>query len=74
MGTYHHSNDEINRWYVLDQMLFSSSFLYGKSDCLKLDMSALDYHRAWHDNGDCLDTSFVKNFDHYPIFGKIYHG
>lgn len=74
IGTYRHQYDEMNRWYVLDQMLFSSSFLYGNDDCLKLDMEALDFLRVWQDDGSCTDDLFAKNFDHYPIFSKVHHG
>lgn len=73
IGTYHHSSAELNRWYVLDQMLFSSSFLYGNNDCLKLDMKSLDFHKIWEDDGSCSDSDFSKNFDHYPIFSKVFY-
>lgn len=72
IGTYHHSSAELSRWYVLDQMLFSSSFLYGDDNCLKLEMSSLDFHKIWKDDGSCDDSIFSKNFDHYPIFSKVF--
>lgn len=74
IGTYYHPSGELNRWYVLDQMIFSSSFLYGGDDCLKLDMDNLDFHKVWQSDGSCIDSTFSKNFDHYPIFCKVHNG
>lgn len=73
LGTYHYKSGTSNRWFVFDQMLFSSSFIYGDNDCLKLDMSSLDFHRILSDDNQCLDQHFFNTFDHYPIFCRIYH-
>jgi len=74
IGTYHYKHAPSNRWYVFDQMLFSSSFLYGKEDCFKLDIGSLDFHKALEDDNNCVDEVFFKNFDHYPIFCRVSHG
>jgi len=74
IGTYHYKSASSNRWYVFDQMLFSSSFLYGKEDCFKLDISSLDFQKALEDDNNCVDAVFFKNFDHYPIFCRVSHG
>lgn len=74
IGTYHYKSASSNRWYVFDQMLFSSSFLYGKEDCFKLDIGSLDFHKALEDDNNCVDEVFFKNFDHYPIFCRVSHG
>ncbi|MTE59648.1 endonuclease/exonuclease/phosphatase family protein, partial [Klebsiella pneumoniae] len=73
LGTYHYKSGASNRWFVFDQMLFSSSFIYGGKDCLKLDMNSLDFHRILSDDNQCLDQRFFNTFDHYPIFCRIYH-
>ncbi|MDI2684006.1 endonuclease/exonuclease/phosphatase family protein [Klebsiella pneumoniae] len=74
IGTYHYRQGSSNRWYVFDQMLFSSSFLYGKEECFKLDVTSLDFHKILEDDNNCIDNVFFKCFDHYPIFCRIYHG
>ncbi|EBL8293681.1 endonuclease [Salmonella enterica] len=73
LGTYHYKTGSSNRWFVFDQMLFSSSFIYGNADCLKLDMNSLDFHRILSDDNQCLDQKFFNTFDHYPIFCRIHH-
>ena len=73
LGTYYYNSASINRWYVFDQMIFSSSFLYGKEDCFKLDLEQLDFYRVLNDDNHCLDDIFFKKFDHYPIFCRIFH-
>lgn len=73
IGTYHYKSASSDRWYVFDQMLFSSSFLYGKEDCFKLDIGSLDFHKALEDDNNCIDKVFFKNFDHYPIFCRVAH-
>lgn len=74
IGTYHYKSGASNRWYVFDQMLFSSSFLYGRGDCFKLDIGSLDFHKALEDDNNCVDEVFFKTFDHYPIFCRVSHG
>lgn len=71
IGTYHHKSAASNRWYVLDQMMFSSSFLYGGEGCLKLDFEHLDFHKILNEENDCLDDVFFENFDHCPIFCRV---
>ncbi|MBA5198945.1 endonuclease/exonuclease/phosphatase family protein [Pectobacterium aroidearum] len=73
IGTYHHKSGASNRWYVFDQMLFSSSFIAGNNDCLKLDIDSLDFHRILSEDNGCLDDDFYRTFDHYPIFCRIHH-
>lgn len=73
IGTYHFKSGSTNRWYVFDQMLFSSSFLFGGDNCLRLDMNSLDFHRIMSEDNLCLDQRFFKSFDHYPIFCRIHH-
>ncbi|WP_445923688.1 endonuclease/exonuclease/phosphatase family protein, partial [Klebsiella pneumoniae] len=63
LGTYHYKSGASNRWFVFDQMLFSSSFIYGGKDCLKLDMNSLDFHRILSDDNQCLDQRFFNTFD-----------
>lgn len=73
IGTYYYKFAPSNRWHVFDQMIFSSSFLYGKDDCFKLDVDKLDFHKILKDDNECLDKVFFENFDHYPIFCRILH-
>lgn len=73
LGTYYYNSASINRWYVFDQMIFSSSFLYGKEGCFKLDLEQLDFYRILNDANHCLDDIFFKKFDHYPIFCRVSH-
>lgn len=73
IGTYHFKAGTANRWFVFDQILFSSSFLVGKADCFTLDIDSLDFHRILGDDNICLDRNFYNTFDHYPIFCRIYH-
>lgn len=73
LGTYLHKRDAIQRWHVIDQVIFSSSFLYGGKDCLKIDLDTLDSHRILDDDNICSDEQFNDNFDHYPIFFKVSH-
>lgn len=72
-GTYFHKGGESQRWHVIDQAIFSSSFIYGGSDCLKINLETLDAHRIFDEDNICLDKIFKKNFDHYPIFFKVSH-
>jgi len=73
IGTYHYRSAPSNRWHVFDQTIFSSSFLYGKDDCFKLDMNSLDFHKVLEDDNSYVDEVFFKNFDHYPIFCRVSH-
>lgn len=73
LGTYHYKSGSTNRWFVFDQILFSSSFLFGTDSCLQLDMNSLDFYRIMGDDNTCLDRRFFETFDHYPIFCRIYH-
>ncbi len=73
LGTYYYNSASMSRWYVFDQMIFSSSFLYGKEDCFKLDLEQIDFYRILNDDNHCLDDIFFKKFDHYPIFCRISH-
>ncbi|MDF7758926.1 endonuclease/exonuclease/phosphatase family protein [Kosakonia cowanii] len=68
LGTYHYKSGSTNRWFVFDQILFSSSFLFGTDSCLQLDMNSLDFYRIMGDDNTCLDRRFFETFDHYPIF------
>lgn len=72
-GTYFHKGGETQRWHVIDQVMFSSSFIYGDENCLKINLETLDAHRVLDENNICLDEIFKKNFDHYPIFFKVSH-
>ncbi|MFN2993980.1 endonuclease/exonuclease/phosphatase family protein [Serratia plymuthica] len=74
IGTYHYKSASSNRWYVFDQIIFSSSFLYGNHSCLKLDINSLDFQKVLEDDNKCLDDRFFKTFDHYPIFCRVSHG
>lgn len=73
LGTYLHKQANQQRWYVLDQVIFSSSFIYGGSDCLKVQLDTLDSHKILDDENRCLDSEFKENFDHYPLFFKVHH-
>jgi len=73
VGTYYYKSPQANRWFVLDQMMFSSSFLYGDKPCIKLDKTSFDYHNIISDDNIISDHVFFKNFDHYPIFCRLSH-
>jgi hypothetical protein len=69
IGTYFHSSPSLNRWYVFDQMLFSSTFVSTESTGIKLDIDSIDCHRTINDsNNKIIDNIYLNNFDHYPIF------
>lgn len=72
IGTYHYHSPKENRWYVLDQMIFSSSFLLGSGNKLKLDPTSFDFHNIMSDDENTIsDNRFFKTFDHYPIFCRL---
>ncbi|MNC01594.1 Endonuclease/Exonuclease/phosphatase family protein [compost metagenome] len=74
IGTYHYHSPKENRWYVLDQMIFSSSFLLPSSNKLKLDPTSFDFHNIMSDDENTIsDDRFFKTFDHYPIFCRLSH-
>jgi len=72
IGTYHYHSPKDNRWFVLDQMMFSSSFLLSKENKLKLNPSSFDFHNIISDDkNEISDMLFFKTFDHYPIFCRL---
>lgn len=73
IGTYYYKSAKSNRWFVLDQMLFSSSFLYGSETCLRLDKKSFDFHNIISDDNIVSDMVFFQKFDHYPIFCELSH-
>ncbi|TBL75832.1 endonuclease/exonuclease/phosphatase family protein [Obesumbacterium proteus] len=74
VGTYHFRSPKDNRWFVLDQMMFSSSFLLSTGDKLKLHPTSFDFHNIISDDENrVLDDTFFKTFDHYPIFCRLSH-
>lgn len=74
IGTYHYKKGKnSNRWYVFDQMLFSSSFLFGGDDKLKLNYDSLGVHKILNEDNTIADSDFLDNFDHSPIFCEVSH-
>ncbi|KAB0584458.1 endonuclease/exonuclease/phosphatase family protein [Edwardsiella anguillarum] len=73
LGTYHLKTGKSERWHVIDQMIFSSSFIHGAKDTLKLDINSFDLQRALANDNKYLDEVLFSNFDHFPIFCKVYH-
>ncbi|HHS9850202.1 MULTISPECIES: endonuclease/exonuclease/phosphatase family protein [Klebsiella pneumoniae complex] len=74
IGTYHYQSAKDNRWYVLDQMMFSSSFLSCEGNKLKLHPKSFDFHNIMSDDENIVsDDTFFKTFDHYPIFCRLSH-
>ena len=74
IGTYHYTTPKENRWYVLDQMMFSSSFLSQNGNKLKLQPKSFDFHNIMSDDENIImDNIFFKTFDHYPIFCRLSH-
>ncbi|WP_174868600.1 endonuclease/exonuclease/phosphatase family protein [Pectobacterium polaris] len=74
IGTYHYRSPKDNRWYVLDQMMFSSSFLSSEKEKLKLHPASFDCHNIISDcENKISDDVFFNTFDHYPIFCRLSH-
>jgi len=73
LGTYHFHSARDNRWYVFDQMMFSSSSLSSDEKKLKLHPDSFDFHRIISDDNVVSDERFFKTFDHYPIFCRLSH-
>ncbi|HEJ7946993.1 TPA: endonuclease/exonuclease/phosphatase family protein [Serratia liquefaciens] len=73
IGTYYYGSSKLDRWYVFDQMLFSSSFLSGKPNQLRLDLTSFECHSIFDKHGKNIDTNFLSSFDHFPIFGRLYY-
>ncbi|MEB6390938.1 endonuclease/exonuclease/phosphatase family protein [Kluyvera ascorbata] len=74
IGTYHYTSAKDNRWYVLDQMIFSSSFLSEDKNKLKLQPASFDFHNIMSDDTNTVsDDVFFRTFDHYPIFCRLSH-
>lgn len=69
IGTYYYSSPSANRWYVFDQMIFSSSFVTKNDDSLKLIIDSADCHKVIGDIDNAVsDMVYLDNFDHLPIF------
>ena len=75
LGTYFYKSSKIDRWFVFDQMMFSSVFLVpnAKSNTLKLDLSSFSCHSIFDRDGVIVDNLFHKSFDHSPIYGRLYY-
>lgn len=74
IGTYHYRSPKDNRWFVLDQMMFSSSFLSSDNNKLKLHPTSFDFHNIMSDDENKVsDNIFFETFDHYPIFCRLSH-
>lgn len=74
IGTYHYKKSQgSNRWYVFDQMIFSSSFLFGGQNKLKLNYDSLDLYKTLNEDNTVADSEFLENFDHSPIFCEVSH-
>ncbi|EPK0088801.1 TPA: endonuclease/exonuclease/phosphatase family protein, partial [Klebsiella pneumoniae] len=54
IGTYHYTTPKENRWYVLDQMMFSSSFLSQNGNKLKLQPKSFDFHNIMSDDENII--------------------
>ncbi|UCQ19561.1 endonuclease/exonuclease/phosphatase family protein (plasmid) [Edwardsiella tarda] len=75
IGTYHYKNTSgSDRWFVFDQMIFSSSFICDEEDLLKLNFGKSSTYRIFNSDNTVADSIFLENFDHSPIFCEVYHG
>lgn len=75
IGTYFFKSPKIDRWFVFDQMMFSSSFLRGKGQDsnLMVDLESFCCHPITDNEGVILDKPFHNSFDHSPIFGRLHY-
>lgn len=74
IGTYYYSAPSANRWYVFDQMIFSSSFVTQNKDNLKLILNSTDCHKVINDIDNAVsDVVYLDNFDHLPIFCGLHY-
>jgi hypothetical protein len=65
-GSYFYRKESLNRWYTVDQMMFSSSFLSSREWYLD------DRHCGiWRDNPLDLKTLCAYGFDHFPVISAV---
>lgn len=70
-GTYYHRVNKKDRWYVFDQLLFSYSLLSDNINEIKFDSNSIQTHFVFNNNDKVIDSRFIRNFDHFPIFGRL---
>lgn len=70
-GTYLFKSPKIDRWFVFDQMMFSSSFLYPAENRLRLDLCSFESHTIHNKEDLTIDKDMAAHFDHFPIFARL---
>lgn len=74
-GSYYLEHGKYDRWFAFDQMMFSSSFIVDNNEdfALRLDLDSFKYYSVFDCNTMTMNTKFMANFDHTPIFGGLYY-
>ncbi|AIR59935.1 hypothetical protein LH23_04480 [Cedecea neteri] len=70
-GSYYHKNNDIDKWFTYDQMMFSSSFLNDKIGTWRLDIKSSHFHSDSISKNE-IGFDFLSFFDHVPIYSKIH--
>lgn len=68
-GSYYHKNNDTDKWFTFDQMMFSSAFVKNKIGW-SLERNSSCFHVDNISEKD-IGFDFLNFFDHIPIYSKI---